>query len=92
MLLEPVRGATINPSQTYKKVDKNTFPLVSKILKLLMLIPATAATVERAFWLKFVKNDLRSAMSEDRVNVLMLLYIHKDYGQIIDDFNRRKCY
>ena len=77
------------PHKTIKKVDENTFPLISKILKLLMLIPATAATVERAFSLKCVKNDLRSTMSEDRVNVLMLLYIHKDYGQIIDDFDRR---
>ena len=47
------------------------------------LIPATAATVERA----------HSAMSEDCMNALMLLYIHKDlylsYDQVIDDFDRR---
>ena len=44
-----------------------------------MLIPATAATFERAHSsLKFVKNDLRSTMSEDRMNALMLLSIHKD--------------
>ena len=59
-----------------------------------MLIPATAATVERAHSsLKFVKNDLRSSMSEDRMNAFMLLYIHKDlslsFDQIIDDFARR---
>ena len=59
-----------------------------------MLIPATAATAERAHsLLKFVKNDLRSTMSEDHMNALMLLYIHKDlslnYDQIIDDFVRK---
>ena len=82
------------PHETIKKVDENTFPLISKILKLLMLIPATAATVEKAHSsLKFVKNDLRSTMSEDRMKALMLLYIHKDlslnYDQVIDDFARR---
>ena len=43
-----------------------------------MLIPATASTVERAqFSLTFAKNNLRFAISEDRMNVLILLYIHK---------------
>ena len=59
-----------------------------------MLIPATAATVERAHSsLKFVKNDQRSTMSEDGMNALMLLYIHKDLSlncdEVIDDFARR---
>ena len=62
-----------------------------------MLIPATAATVERAHSsLKFVKNDLRSTMSEYRMNALMSLYIHKDlslnYDQIIDDFAGRNSF
>ena len=75
------QGATINSSRNSKKVDENTFPVISrlsKLLKLLMLIPATAGTVERAqFSLKFVKNNLPPAISEDRMNVLILLYIHK---------------
>ena len=59
-----------------------------------MLIPATAATVERAqSSLKFVKKDMRSTMSEDRMNALMLLYIHKylslNYDRIIHDFGGR---
>ena len=37
-----------------------------------MLIPATAGTFERAqFSLKFVKQNLCSAMSEDRMNACM---------------------
>ena len=64
------------PQETIKKVDENTFPLVTKILKLLMLIPATAATIERGHSsLKFLKNHLHSVMSEDCMNTLMLLYI-----------------
>ena len=42
-----------------------------------MLMLATAATVEKArLLLKFVKNDLRLTMREDRLNGL-LFYIHK---------------
>ena len=66
---------------TLKKFGENTFPVISKlskILKFLMLIPATASTVELAqFSLKFVKNNLRSAISEDRMNVLIILHIYK---------------
>ena len=40
-----------------------------------------------------MKNDLRSTMSKDQMNALILLYIHKDlslnYDQVIDDFARR---
>ena len=64
MFLEPVRELPSTLHETLKKVDENTFPSISKLpklLKLLMLIPATAGTVERAqFSLKFVKNNLRS--------------------------------
>ena len=64
MFLEPVRELPSTLHGTLKKFDENTFPAISKLsklLKLLMLIPATAGTVERAqFSLKFVKNNLRS--------------------------------
>ena len=65
---------------TLKAVDENTFPVISKLsklLRLLMLIPATAGTVKQAqFSLKFVKNNLRSAISKDRINLLILLYMY----------------
>ena len=81
MLLEPVKELPSALHGTLKKVDENAFPVIcklSKLLKLLMLIPATAGTAERAqFSLKFLKNNLRSPISEDRMNVLILLYIRK---------------
>ena len=60
----------------------------------LILIPATSATIDRAYSsLKLMKNDLHSTMSEDGMNAVMLLYIHKDlslnYDQVIDNFARR---
>ena len=56
-----------------------------------MLMLATAATVEKArLLLKFVKNDFRLTMRKDRLNGLMLLYIHKDivleYETLINHF------
>ena len=82
------------PHETIKTFDQNTFLLISKILKLLILIPATAGTVEKAHsLLKLVKNDLRSTMLEGRMNALMLFHIHNDlslnYDQVIDEFARR---
>jgi hypothetical protein len=43
------------------------------------VIPVTTANVERAnSSLKYMKTDLRSSMSETRLNALVLLYVHKD--------------
>ena len=51
----------------------------------------TSASVERAnSALDYVKTELRSTMGQDRLNDLILLYVHKDiplqYCQIVDQF------
>ena len=69
-----------------KKKEKNEFsgqellfPNVLRVLKLLLVIPVTTASVERAnSALGFVKSDHRSTMSEGRLNALLRLYVHKD--------------
>ena len=42
--------------------------------------------------LRFVKTVYRSTMGEDRMNALLLLFIHKDipldYGSIVDKYAR----
>lgn len=46
-----------------------------------MSTQATAATVVRVYpSLKFVKNDLRSTITVNWLNSLILPYIHKDIG------------
>jgi len=51
------------------------FPNVSSILRVALLAPVSSATVERAnSALKFVKSDRRSAMGQERLNALLLLY------------------
>ncbi|XP_055824438.1 uncharacterized protein LOC129892959 [Solanum dulcamara] len=43
-----------------------TYPLVFRLVKLALLLPVVTASVERAFLtMKFIKNDLRSQMSDD---------------------------
>ena len=58
-------------------------------------MPVTSATVERAnSALKHVKSAKRATMGEDRLNALVLLFIHKDieldYDSIIDKYYRKK--
>ena len=52
---------------------------VIKLVKLLLTMPATNATSERAFsTLRYSKNYLRTRMFQERLNHLMVLYVHKD--------------
>ena len=85
--------AGIHIPQTLKdslnSCDERLFPNIYTCLDLLVIIPVSTATVERSHsGLKIVKSKLQSTMGEGRLNVLMLLYAHKDiildYGRIID--------
>jgi hypothetical protein len=52
---------------------------VRKLVRLILLLPATNAISERSFsTLRRVKTYLRSTMTEDRLNSLMKLHIYKD--------------
>ena len=51
----------------------------------MMVIPATSATAERSFsCLRRVQNFLRSTMSQERLNNLMILQIHQDLTDLFD--------
>ena len=51
---------------------------VSKLVKLLLVMPATNAGSERSFSaVRRIKTYLRSTMSQQRLNHLMLLHVHK---------------
>ena len=51
---------------------------VSKLLKLILFLPATNCESERAFSaLKRLKIYLRSTMGQERLNHLMILHVHK---------------
>ena len=56
---------------------------VCKAFKLLLVMPATNAVSERSFSaLRRVKSYLRSTMTQQRLNYLMVLHIHKDLLQM----------
>ena len=62
--------------------------LLSKICslgKLMLVMPATNAVIERSFFaLKRVKTYLRSTTGEGRLNLLMLLHVNKELADGID--------
>ena len=52
---------------------------VSKLMQIILVMPATNASSERSFSaLRRVKSYLRSTMLQERLNYLMLLHVHKD--------------
>lgn len=53
---------------------------VSKLVRLLLVMPATNAESERTFTaVRHIKTYLCSTMSQQRLNHLMLLHVHKSY-------------
>jgi lysozyme family protein len=72
-------------------VGLGTYPAISAMLQIFATLPVTTATGERSFSaLKYLKNYLRSTMTEDRLNGLAHLYINRDieleYGKVIEEF------
>ena len=65
--------------------EKIAFSSVWTAMKLLLVMPATNATSERSFSaLRRIKSYLRSTMSQQRLNNLMLLYVNKDKTDVLD--------
>ena len=69
------------------------YPNIHAILQILLVIPVTTASVERAnSSLKFVKTALRSTMTNTRLNALLRLFVHwnveLDLDVIIDSYAR----
>ena len=58
---------------------------VRKLMKLILVMPATNATSERSFSaLRRVKSYLRTQMGQERLNNSMVLHVHKDFTEKID--------
>ena len=72
-------------------------PNVQYLLKVLLTMPVTSASTERAnSTLKFIKTKLRSKMSQTALNAFVLAYKHKDIlhkitaEELVDSFIRMK--
>uniref|UniRef100_M0ZH73 Transposase n=1 Tax=Solanum tuberosum TaxID=4113 RepID=M0ZH73_SOLTU len=65
----------------------SNYPLVFRLVKLALLLPVATASVERAFSaMKFIKNDLRSQMSDDFFSGCLVPYLERDvFDKISND-------
>ena len=62
------------------------FPLVYKLIELALLVPVSAATVERAFsCMKTIKSKSRNRIVDDWFNNFMICYIERDLFASVED-------
>lgn len=79
------RDNTTSICDTIHSMEKLLFPNIYFLLNYLLIVPVSAATVERAnSAFKFIKTDRRSVMSSARMNALLCLFVHKDIKLDID--------
>ena len=74
-------------SEALQQCKQIKYSNIHRILHILLVKPVTSCSVERAnSSLRFVKSPFRSTMGEERLNALLLMFIHKDinidYGKI----------
>ena len=72
-------GKDYNKVVQVTEANKLSLPLANLMIRLMLTAPVTVASNERSFsQLKFVKNKLRTSMSDARLTGLMLLTCEKD--------------
>ena len=77
----------------YSEERKTIFPLTNRFYRILMTAPITVAKDERTFSrLKLVKNYLRTTMTDDCLNSLMLISCEKDLTDAIDFNSVASCW
>ena len=71
--------------ETLEPVNKNLYPNIYSILKIVLTMPPSTATAERSFSvLKRVQTYLRSIMGQERLLALSLLHILRDIQLPLD--------
>ncbi|KAI3461491.1 hypothetical protein Pfo_018154 [Paulownia fortunei] len=84
--------------QVLSKIGKTmNYYVVDRLIKLILTLPVSTVTTERAFSsMKFVKTRLRNKIEDDFLASLLLMYIEKEIAQtfsidsIIDEFDVMK--
>ncbi|KAL6179419.1 hypothetical protein ACLB2K_051034 [Fragaria x ananassa] len=62
------------------------YPMIYRLMCLVLTIPVSTATTERAFSaMNIVKNRIRSKMEDEFLDDCMLLHIEKEYADSIDN-------
>lgn len=66
--------------------SRHYLPQVEKLVRLILTLPATNATSERAFSaLKRIKTYLRNSMGQKRLNACLALHLYKDMNTALDN-------
>lgn len=83
-----------NAVDTLKAIQKEIFPNISILLKILAILPVTTSSVERSFsTIKRLRSYLRNSTGQDRLSSLALMTVHRDIEvnipQIINKFTQR---
>ena len=61
------------------------YTLIDKLIRLVLTLPVSTATTERAFSaMKLVKTPLRNKMEDDFLTDCMVIYIEREIADIID--------
>ena len=75
--------------------NKTVFPNLFVLFQIGVTHPVTSVVCEQSIsTLRFIKNDLRSTMTNNRLNGLALMYVHRnltkqlDLDEIVDNFAR----
>lgn len=62
------------------------FPLVYKLVELVLLLPVATASIERVFSaMKYVKTDLRNRMGDEWLNDSLVVFIEREIFAAIDN-------
>ena len=72
--------------QVLVKTGKSTnYPLIDSLIRLVLTLPVSTATSERAFLaMKLVKSKLRNRMEDDFLASYLITYIEKDIARGFD--------
>ena len=82
-------GVQVNDLIAYLKslnaVERTLYLEVFELVKLILVMPATNAISERSFSaLRRLKTCLRSTMNQNRLNLCMVLHVHKTETDLLD--------
>ena len=81
----PQLSDVISYFRTLTPAQEDLLSDVCTLLRLLLVMPATNAASERSFSaLRRVKMYLRSTMTQERLNYLMVLHIHRELTDELD--------
>jgi hypothetical protein len=81
------------PSGLVKLGKYSSYPMVDKLLRLLLTLPVSTATTERAFsTIKFVKTRLRRKMGDVYLRDYLVVYIERELAAMICSDDIIKAY